>query len=204
MKTCSKSGTIDRKTIEKNRRIHMKALCFKLVSLTSPTRAAGIGSHKNSSNKDICRQIDQLDHAACYIQKLKGRIDELQTRKQLAMASTRSINTSESTYVRHNIEDYHQDIITSNVIFIAGINLLNLPILEVRDFDTTLEVVLITALNKNYMFYELITVMEKEGAEVIHASFSVVNDKIFHTIHSQVTVGVDTSRVCERLKQLVF
>ncbi|KAI3971412.1 hypothetical protein MKW92_029191 [Papaver armeniacum] len=202
MKTCSKSGTIDRKTIEKNRRIHMKALCFKLVSLVSPTSTASIASHKNSSNKDICTQIDQLDNAACYIQKLKGRLDELQRRKQqLAMASTRN-NTSQDTYVRHNIDDYPQDI-TSNVIIIAGNNLLNLPILEVRDFDTTLEVVLITALNKNYMFYGVITLLEEEGAQVTHATFSVVNDKIFHTIHSQVTFGVETSRVCERLKQLI-
>ncbi|KAI3874121.1 hypothetical protein MKX03_029797 [Papaver bracteatum] len=202
MKTCSKSGSIDRKTIEKNRRIHMKALCFKLVSLVSPTSAAGIANHKNSSNKDICTQIDQLDNAACYIQKLKGRIDELQRRKQqLGMESIRN-NTSQNTNVHRNIGDYPQDI-TSNVIIIAGNNLLNLPILEVRDFDTTLEVVLITALNKNYMFYGVITLLEEEGAEVTHATFAVVNDKIFHTIHSQVTFGVETSRVCERLKQLI-
>ncbi|RZC59145.1 hypothetical protein C5167_006454 [Papaver somniferum] len=203
MKTCSKSGTIDRKTIEKNRRIHMKALCFKLVSLISPTSAAGTASHKNSSNKDICTQMDQLDHAAYYIQKLKGRIDELQRRKQqLGMASIRN-KTSQDTYVLHDIDDHPQDIITSNVIIIASNNLLNLPILEVRDFDTTLEVVLITALNKNVMFYGVITLLEEEGAEVTHATFSVVNDKIFHTIHSQATFGVETSRVCERLKQLI-
>ncbi|KAF8407928.1 hypothetical protein HHK36_007068 [Tetracentron sinense] len=83
---------------------------------------------------------------------------------------------------------------------------LRLPVIELRDLGTTLEVILISGLNKNFMFYEVISVLEEEGAEVMNASFSVVGDKVFHTIHSQVTssrVGIETSRVCERLKELV-
>ncbi|KAF8407929.1 hypothetical protein HHK36_007069 [Tetracentron sinense] len=178
MKTsCSALSKLDRKIVEKNRRTHMKGLCFKLTSLIPPT-------HHFNSSKDIISQQDQLDCAAIYIKQLQNRIEELKRRKELAM-SVKGISK--------NIRDS----------MTMG---LRLPVIELRDLGTTLEVILISGLNKNFMFYEVISVLEEEGAEVMNASFSVVGDKVFHTIHSQVTssrVGIETSRVCERLKELV-
>ncbi|KAJ6411730.1 hypothetical protein OIU84_008331 [Salix udensis] len=58
---------------------------------------------------------------------------------------------------------------------------LRLPVVELRDFG-------------------------EEGAEVVSASYSTVGDKVFHTIHAQVRilrVGVETSRVWERLQELI-
>lgn len=45
---------------------------------------------------------------------------------------------------------------------------------------------MISDLNKRFMFHEVINVIEEEGAEVVNANFSIVGDKIYHTIHSQV------------------
>ncbi|MCL7023339.1 hypothetical protein MKW94_007533 [Papaver nudicaule] len=208
----SSSAAIDRKTIEKNRRIHMKALCFKLVSLIPP-------SSTDSSKKDM-PQIDLIDHAANYIQEQRKRIDELKRKKDLLTATVlpSSINNTTKDDIDIQLCGDDQDTITSNVVVAAKAtcsssnastkstanNLLNLPILQVRDFDsTTFEVVLITEMNKDFMYYQLITVLEEEGAEVVNASFATVNDKIFYTVHSQVRAGVETSRICDRLKKLV-
>lgn len=63
----------------------------------------------------------------------------------------------------------------------------NMPVLELRDLGSSIEVMLISGVNKNFMLYEVITVLEEEGAEVVSANFSTVGDKIFHTVHAQVT-----------------
>ncbi|KAI3983385.1 hypothetical protein MKX01_013452 [Papaver californicum] len=181
----------------------MKDLCFKLVSLIPPTTAH---DHQNHSSKKDIPQTDLIDQAANYIQELRKRIDELKRKKYLLTATTTLPNT------KNDAIDIDQDIITSNAVVVTetstnsttGNNLLNLPILQVRDFEgTTLEVVLITGMNKHIMYYQLITLLEEEGAEVINASFAIVNDKIFYTLHSQVRAGAETSRICDRLKKLV-
>ncbi|KAI3884940.1 hypothetical protein MKX03_037876 [Papaver bracteatum] len=207
---CASSSTcaaaIDRKTIEKNRRSHMKALCFKLVSLISPSTSTH-DNNNHSSKKDIA-QIDLIDQAANYIQELTKRIDKLKRKKDLLTTTTLP-----------NTDCDDQDIITTSAVSVAaatstcssdksteicGNDLLDLPILQVRNFDsTTLEVVLITGMNKQFLYYQLITVLEEEGAEVVNASFATVDEKIFYTVHSQIRAGVETSRICDRLKKLV-
>ncbi|KAI3913890.1 hypothetical protein MKW92_019341 [Papaver armeniacum] len=201
METCKKSGKIDRKTIEKNRRIQMKALCFKLASLITPTSST-IVHQKHSSNKDACKpQIDQFDNAAAYIQELRKRMDELKRKKQSLIhgggQEIISINSSTSSSL------------SSSTSTMTDTNLpgANLPILEVKDLEDAMVVVVVTGLNKNFMLYELITILEEHGAEVVSASFAAVNDKIYHTIHSRVRcsrLGVETTKICDRLKELVY
>ncbi|XP_042488065.1 transcription factor bHLH162-like [Macadamia integrifolia] len=178
MKISSSTSTskLARKTIERNRRMHMKGLCFKLASL--------IPRHFNTT-KEISSQQDQLDHAASYIKELRQRLEELKERKQEAI----------------NICGINNDI--RETMSIGS----NVPVLELRDMGHSLEVTLITGLNKNLMFTEVISVLTEEGAEVVNASFSVMGEKVFYTIHSQATssrIGVDTTRLCQRLKEFVL
>lgn len=63
---------------------------------------------------------------------------------------------------------------------------LRLPVIDLRDLGSSLELMLISGLNKNFMLYEVITVLEEEGAEVVSASVSTVGDKVFHSLHAQV------------------
>ncbi|KAF5205695.1 Transcription factor bhlh [Thalictrum thalictroides] len=165
------SSKVDRKTVERNRRIHMKGLCFKLASL--------IPKHHNS-NKDTLSQQDRLDHAAAYIKGLQERVEELKRKKQFLLGTT------------------------TNPMW-GGIKL---PVLALRDMESSLEVVLISSsLHKNFMFYQVISILDEEGADVVNASFSTVGDKVFHTIHSQVRssrVGVETSRLYQRLEELII
>ncbi|KAI3836082.1 hypothetical protein MKW98_016386 [Papaver atlanticum] len=201
MKTCKKIGTIDRKTIEKNRRIQMKALCFKLASLITP-KTSTVVHQKQSSNKDACKpRTDQFDYAAAYIQDLRKRIDELKRKKrgmihcgEQEIISTKSSTSSFSSYSTSTMTDTN----------LAGANL---PLLEVKDLEDAMVVVVVTGLNKNFMLYELITILEEHGAEVVSANFATVNDKIYHTIHSQVRcsrLGVETTMIHDKLKELVY
>ncbi|KAA8540832.1 hypothetical protein F0562_024795 [Nyssa sinensis] len=168
----------DRKTVERNRRIHMKGLCFKLTSLIPP--------HHFKPSKDLLSQQDQLNQAASYIKQLKEKIEELKVRKEVAI---RNING------------------TSNNIIDPTMTGLRLPLVELRDLGSSVEVLLISGLKKNFMLYEIISVLEEEGAEVVSASFSTVGDQVFHTLHAQVKVsrvGVDTSSIYQRLQELIY
>ncbi|RVX18584.1 Transcription factor bHLH167 [Vitis vinifera] len=224
----------DRKTTERNRRIHMKSLCFKLSSLIPPNQFKTSKSHHMSLLivpsmlrhwpcpgkvptifaasypglptkpdkdsvfmdqfklvmativiQDMLSQQDQLEQAANYIKQLKERIEELKGRKELA---TRVAGTN------------------NNLIDAVMIGL-RLPVIDLRDLGSSLEVMLISGLNKNFMLYEVISVLEEEGAEVVSASVSTVGDKVFHSLHAQVKisrVGVETSRVWQRLQELIY
>ncbi|KAG4929933.1 hypothetical protein JHK86_046894 [Glycine max] len=169
----SGSPKLDRKTIERNRRIHMKSLCFKLVST--------IPSNYLKTSKDMLSQQDQLHLAATYIKHLRERIEKLKGEKEKAMNMMMMSNQS------------------NNRIFNTGSEL---PLLEIKDLGSGIEVMLISGLNKNFMLYEVISVLEEEGAEVVAANFSTVADKIF--LHVKISrVGVEPARVYQRLQELI-
>ncbi|XP_057772713.1 transcription factor bHLH167-like [Salvia miltiorrhiza] len=69
----SSKNKMERKTIEKNRRIRMKALGFKLVSI--------IPDRHFTQPKEFLSHLDQIDEAASYIKILRERIQVLERRK---------------------------------------------------------------------------------------------------------------------------
>lgn len=171
----SSSNKVERKVVEKNRRIHMKNLCFKLSSLLPR-------NHVNFSKESLA-QHDHLDQAATYIKHMREKIERLKQKKRYIMGEITDKELNRELSVEFG-----------------------LPVIEVRVQDSILEVVLVTGTSRKFKFYEVIAALEEEGAEVINASFSVVNDKIFYTIQSQAVssrIGVEASRVSERLKQLI-
>jgi hypothetical protein len=135
--------------------------------------------------QDAITQLDQLDSAAAYIKQLKGRIDELKRRKQGGGCSpSASGNKASSTTTTATA---------------------SLPVIEVRHQDSTLDVALVSEAGKPFKLHEVISVLEQEGAEVVSASFSVVGDKIFYTLHSQALcprIGLEADRVTHRLHGL--
>lgn len=173
---------LDRKTVERNRRIHMKGLCFKLTSLVPP--------HHFQPSKQ-----EQLDQVATYIKQLKERVDELKARKATAMGN----NNNMISGTKNNNNNRETTSSMSEEYF-------KFPVVELRDLGSSLEVTLITGLMKNFMLCEVINVLQEEGAEVVSASISTMGDKVFHSLHAQVKVcriGVETSRVYQRLQDLV-
>ncbi|KAK6153310.1 hypothetical protein DH2020_012949 [Rehmannia glutinosa] len=176
----SSSGSkLDRKTIEKNRRIQMKGLCIKLVSLIpddhfKPPKVI-------LKTQEFLSQQDQLEQAADYIKLLTERIEELRKRRALM----------------------NSDATTKNDVTTEGSNL---PVLKISDLNSSLEVVLISGIWKKLRLDQVISIIEEEGAQVVTVSLSNIGDKIFHTIHAQAKVariGVDTSRISERIRKLI-
>ncbi|XP_072979636.1 transcription factor bHLH168-like [Typha angustifolia] len=169
-------GKMDRKMIEKKRRIQMKNLCLKLSSL--------IPKDYYNTRKNVLTQQDYFEEAASYIQNLREKIKNLKQRRDL----------------RASIKGISKEI--SNGVTIGT----KLPLIEIRHQDTILEVVLISSLNKRFKLHEVISILQEEGAEVVNASFAVIDNKIHYTIHSQALysrIGLDAARVFKRLNELV-
>nr|QFU85211.1 bHLH10 [Diospyros kaki] len=180
---------LDRKVVERNRRIHMKGLCFKLSSLLPP--------HHFKPTKDMS-QLDLLDQAATYIKQLKERRDELEARREAAAAASGQqlrINKKKKKNVVSDDDDGDGGMMYG----------FRAPVVEFRELGSIIEAVLISGLKNKFMLCEVIRVLQDEGAEVVSASCCTKEDRVFHTLHAQVKVsrvGVETSRVYQRLQEL--
>ncbi|XP_048500336.2 transcription factor bHLH167-like [Beta vulgaris subsp. vulgaris] len=119
-------------------------------------------------------QADKIEQATNYIVELKERVDNLNKRKgQLEMTGiTHEAGTSSN-----------QQNTTLNDATMADSAL---PIIDVKDLGSSLEVQLVMALEGNIMLHEVIRVLEEEGAEVVNATFSTSGNKVIHTLHAKV------------------
>ncbi|KAF8101349.1 hypothetical protein N665_0206s0029 [Sinapis alba] len=168
----SQSRSVDRKTIEKNRRIQMKALYSELNSLLPQTSRAPL------------TLPDQLDEAAHYIKELQVNMEKMrESKRKLVATGSSSMSSSVDVSVSRR-----------------------LPKIEIQETGLILHVFLVTSLEHNFMFHEIIRVVtEESGAEITHAGSSTVDDTIFHTLHCKVgdcDYGA-SSRISESLKKLV-
>ncbi|KAH7545997.1 hypothetical protein FEM48_Zijuj01G0154200 [Ziziphus jujuba var. spinosa] len=179
------SSRTDRKTIERNRRNQMKVLYSKLNSLVP---------HQNS--REVTSLTDQLDEAANYIKKLQTSLERMKEKKDSLMGIERSSNNAGGMMISSNS--------TSCGGMAAGVKS---PQIEIHIIGSALEIVLITGLDFQFMFNETIRVLHEEGADIINASFSVVEDSVFHTIHSKIeesTLGPGAAaRISERLNKFI-
>jgi hypothetical protein len=157
---------------------------------TSCPRHSGTDSSSMFPSQDAVTQLDQLDSAAAYIKQLKERIEALKQRKA-GCCNGGGAATEAATAAAGS----------------TGGGGVRMPVIEVRCQDGTLDVVLISEAARPFKLHEVITVLEQEGAEVVSASFSVIGDKIFYTVHSQALsprIGVDAARVSQRLHALLL
>ncbi|KAL8091715.1 transcription factor bHLH168-like [Apium graveolens] len=179
MNSAAASGSsqkLDRKTVEKNRRIYMKQLCCQLTSLIPP-------QHFNIS-RELSTQ-DQLDQAAAYIEQLKERIDKLKVKQEVL---TRNSENGSS----HPVP--------------ASFTLL--PSVELRESGSSnIEVLIVSGIENNISLGDVISVLQQQEADVVSTNISRVGDRVFNTVHAQAKfsrVGVDTSRILQRLRELII
>ncbi|CAL4957654.1 unnamed protein product [Urochloa decumbens] len=191
---------MERKEIERKRRQQMKGLCVKLASLIP----------KEHYSKDAMTQLGSLDEAAAYIKKLKERVDELKQKRisaQLMAAGMgggggsgggRAASTSAATSgggARSSSEETSEEAVEAPVV----------DVLHHHD-GSSLDVVLISSVDRQFKLHEVVTVLEEEGAEIINANLSVSGRRVFHNIHCRAfspRIGIEVSRVTERLRALV-
>ncbi|XP_062183432.1 transcription factor bHLH168-like [Phragmites australis] len=188
------TAAVERKEIERRRRQHMKNLCVKLASLIPK---------EHYSSKDTMTQLGSLDEAAAYIKTLKERVAELHQKRISAqiLAGMRggggeaSTSAATTTNGGAGSEETDEEAVTA-------------PVVEVRHHHdgSSLDVVLISSVERPFKLHEVVTVLEEEGAEILNANVSAAGRKIFCTIHSRAfssRIGIEVSRVAERLRALL-
>lgn len=107
---------------------------------------------------------------------MKKKVEGLKRRKKQMLASGAGAGASSSSSGDdHTSSSEKKDVIQK------------LPIIEIRQVnDSIAEIVVICGADIRSVFYQLINIVEEEGAQVVNASSAVVGDKIFHTVHSNV------------------
>ncbi|XP_021718904.1 transcription factor bHLH162-like [Chenopodium quinoa] len=168
--------------------------CFHdLISIIPP-------QHFHPS-KDTLSQANKIEQATGYIVKLRERVDNLSKRKeQLQQMMVNDEEGTSSSEQNTTASNNNSDATMSN----SG---LLLPIIKVKDLGSCLEVQLMLELESNIKLYEVIRVLEEEGAEVVNATFSNnTGNMALHTLHCKARssrIGVEATRVCARLHELI-
>ncbi|KAL8032591.1 hypothetical protein ABFX02_13G106400 [Erythranthe guttata] len=195
----SSSFKADRKTIEKNRRNQMKDLYNKLTSLVP-----------RPNPRELVSLPDQLEGAANYIQKLQHDLEKMKQKKNCLLMGTVSANSTTTATTTTTATNKSSISNTDNNNNNNGG--INLPDIDVRVTGSALEVVVITGQNSHFMFSEIIRMLhEEEGAEVVNASFSMLQDSVFHTLHCKIGEclvqdydGAAAARISEKLRKFVY
>ncbi|CAH1415846.1 unnamed protein product [Lactuca virosa] len=177
----SSSSRVDRRTVEKNRRIHMKALYSKLHSLVP-----------HNSSREVISLPDQLQEAANYIKKLQIKLEKMNEEKDNLMGIQK-------------LEINHEDKSKNSNLMVGQ---QRIPLIDVRGTGSSLEAILITGVDFQFLFSETIRVIHEEGFDIINATFSIINDTVFHTIHAQIGENYaqenGVSRIIESLNSIAF
>ncbi|KAK8551535.1 hypothetical protein V6N13_119994 [Hibiscus sabdariffa] len=129
---------------------------------------------------------DQLHEAAKYIRKLQMDLERVKEKKDSLMRVERWNDTRS-----------------------RRINEPKSPEIQIHEMGSSLVIGLTTDTNSGrFIFNQTIRILHEEGAEIASASFSVVDDTVFHTIH--LTVGHESApdywasaRISERLSKFV-
>ncbi|RVW47215.1 Transcription factor bHLH168 [Vitis vinifera] len=169
------SSRVDRKALERDRRQCTKEL-FSRLGFLLPTPL---------SKRSLPEMLDQ---ATTHVKQLGQRVEMLKQKKQLLEGSS-SID-DQTTGIRDHM--------------MGGAWL---PVLTVSDLGSMLEVCVKSGSNKKFMLHQVIQVLVEEAAQVVALSYSNVGDRIFYKINAQAVsprIGIETSRVHERLKELIF
>nr|KJB57540.1 hypothetical protein B456_009G169200 [Gossypium raimondii] len=129
---------------------------------------------------------DQLHEAASYIKKLQINLERMKEKKDSLMSVERLRNT--------------RSRMTGKVP--------KSPQIQIHEMGSSLVIGLTTESNSRFLFTQTIRVLQEEGAEIVNAGFSVVDDTVFHIIN--LTIGHESApdygggrRISERLNKFL-
>ncbi|KAM7468640.1 hypothetical protein LguiB_016202 [Lonicera macranthoides] len=175
-KSAKSSSKVERNVKERNRRMQMKDLLSMLYS-----------SMQIKPSGEKLPLLALLEQAASYLKQLKVRVEKLKEMKEQLLKESEGMPTTTTTKDEAEIKI--------------------VPAVEVKEMGSTVEVNLITGLDKSFMLHQILIVLQEEGAEVMTATYSTTDHRIFYTIHFQALwsrLGIEVSRVQQRLRQLLF
>ncbi|KAF7805943.1 proton pump-interactor 1-like [Senna tora] len=82
------------------------------------------------------------------------------------------------------------------------------PKMEIRETNSSLEILLITGLDNHFIFYELIRILHEHNIDVLAANSSLAGHLMHHLLHAQIEPSSSEfggrSKVSERLKRFVY
>ncbi|XP_057426324.1 transcription factor bHLH162-like [Lotus japonicus] len=153
----SSTTQVERRLIEKkNRRNQMKILYSKLNSLLP-----------NYNPKEAVPLPDQIDEAINYIKSLEEKMKMAQEKKEsLGGSNKRSRGSCSSS--------------------ISATAVSKSPQLEVHETGSSLEVVLTCGLDNQFIFYEIIRILQEENIDVRSANSSMAGDSMLHVVHAEI------------------
>ncbi|XP_028807822.1 transcription factor bHLH162-like [Neltuma alba] len=173
------STKVERKIIEKNRRNQMKILYSKLNSLLP-----------DHNPKEILPLPDQIDQAIDYIKSLEAKVKMAQEKREGLTGRKRPFAASSSSSV----------IETKKTVARS-------PEIEIREVGSSLEIALITGLDNQFVFYEIVRILHEENIEVVSANSSLVGDSMHHVVHAEIgqsSYQFGATKVSERIKRFVY
>ncbi|XP_031280293.1 transcription factor bHLH162-like [Pistacia vera] len=141
----------------------------------------------NRSCKEALPLPDQIDEAINYIKSLEGKLQECNVKKENLMGRKRSYAC------------------TNSPATLAASS--KPPKIEIHEMGSTLEVVLTTSVDNQFIFYEVIRILQEDGAEVVNANCSTVGNTIFQVIHAEMgdrMFSFGAAKITERLNQFVL
>ncbi|KDP24116.1 hypothetical protein JCGZ_25773 [Jatropha curcas] len=129
---------------------------------------------------------DQIDEAINYIKSLEARLKKSQEKKERLSSKKRSFS------------DYSNSCESTST--------LKAPQLQIREVGSALQITLISGLDNQFLFCEMIRILQEENVEIVNASFSVAASSIFHVVHAQMRESdfmFGGAKVSERLNRLI-
>ncbi|XP_030467866.2 transcription factor bHLH162 [Syzygium oleosum] len=133
------------------------------------------------SSTEVTSLPDQLHEATKYIKQLQINLEKMTEKKESLLGMEKQ-----------------------NASMDCGMNAA--PAIEIHQNGSALHVVLITGLDHQFMFNRVIGLLHEERVEILNASFSVLDDTTFHSIHCEVgdcAPSLDSARISERLRKCV-
>ncbi|KAK9922510.1 hypothetical protein M0R45_030972 [Rubus argutus] len=156
----SSTTKVERRVIEKNRRNQMKILYAHLNSLLP-----------NQNSKEPQSLPEQIDEAINYIKSLEAKVQKSkQKRDSLNFDRKRSYEYCSSS---------------SSFETARSAPGAKSPQIQIHESGSTLEVVLSTGLHNQFIFYDIIRILDQEQADVVHASFSASGDTMLHLVRAE-------------------
>lgn len=135
----------------------------------------------HQSSREANSRPDQIDEATNYIKNLQIKLEKMKEKRN----NLKDIGTSKNN---------------------ASMNMgFKSPQFKIQQMGSALEVVLVTGLDCQFMFNETIRVLQEEGSDVVNASYTVVENAVFHTIHCQVGESADGAlRISKKLNKFLY
>ncbi|TKY59257.1 Transcription factor bHLH36 [Spatholobus suberectus] len=136
----------------------------------------------HQSSGETTSRPDQIGEATNYIKNLQIKLEKMKEKRNNLIDIERSKN--------------------------ASMNIMGLksPQFKIQQMGSALEVVLVTGLaDYQFVFNETIRVLQEEGSDVVNASYTVVENAVFHTIHCQVGESANGAlRISEEIKKFLY